>query len=94
MCILNDSIALALMDNILSSSPTFNVVDTDKVRIYCYMYEISHLWTFATSTIIQRFNYYQKLILETQFMHYVLPTISETHFDRNTQKNKWDIQKP
>jgi hypothetical protein len=37
--------------------------------------------------------YYQKLILETQFMHYVLPTISETHFGTNTQKNKWNIRK-
>jgi len=56
MCILNGSIALALNDDILSSSPTFNVADIDKVRIYCYMFEISHLWTSATSTIIQRFN--------------------------------------
>jgi hypothetical protein len=43
MCILNDSIVLALNDDILSSSPTFNVVNTDKVRIYCYIFEISHL---------------------------------------------------
>jgi hypothetical protein len=43
MCILNDSIALALNSDILSSSPTFNVVNTDKVRIHCYMFEISHL---------------------------------------------------
>jgi len=43
MCILNYSITLALNDDTLSSLPTFNVVDTDKVRIYCYMFEISHL---------------------------------------------------
>jgi hypothetical protein len=42
-CIFNYSTALALNDDILSSSPTFNVVDTNKVRIYCYMFEISHL---------------------------------------------------
>jgi hypothetical protein len=43
MCILNGSIALAFNDDILSSSPTFNVTDTYKVRIYCYMFEVSHL---------------------------------------------------
>jgi hypothetical protein len=35
MCILSDSIVLVLNDDILSSLPTFNVVNANKVRIHC-----------------------------------------------------------
>ena len=76
MNILNDSIALALNDDILSSSPNFNVADTDKVRIYRYTFEISNLWTFATSTIIQRFN----LLSEINSRNSIYALCSTHHF--------------